>query len=185
MSQKNSITTAAPLEWSKALSIIKKLEQDGQPVWALLVCSGCFTGLRITDLLRLKYEQLYGESLVIIEMKTGKTRTIAIHPTLRELAERVGDGREGYIFTNRKGHIYTRQWVNTELHKIAAKYKIKTNFSSHALRKTMSRRVFEANGESDRSLIVLSQMLRHSNIAVTRRYIGLEDREIQNIYMNL
>jgi len=41
------------------------------------------------------------------------------------------------------------------------------------------------NGKSEDSLIVLSEMFCHSNMAITRRYLGIRQQQIDNIYMSL
>ena len=46
------------------------------------------------------------------------------------------------------------------------------NASSHTLRKTFGRRIYENNGQSEHALILLSHIFGHRNIGVTLRYIG-------------
>jgi len=56
---------------------------------------------------------------------------------------------------------------------------------SHSLRKSFGRRVFENNDNSERSLILLSEILNHSNIKTTKVYLGIRDKEIFDVYDNL
>ena len=53
MSLKYSHTTADYLVWSDAMNLIRKLAKDGNYKMSLLVALGCFTGLRISDILNL------------------------------------------------------------------------------------------------------------------------------------
>ena len=74
MSLKYSTTTADYLEWSEAMNLIRNLAKDGNYKISLLVAIGCFTGLRISDILALRWRQvLKTAEFTIIEKKTAKT----------------------------------------------------------------------------------------------------------------
>lgn len=184
MSAKGSTTTAQPIEWKVALSIISKLEKE-KPMLAILIATGCFTTLRISDILPLTWSDLSGDSLTVIERKTGKHRVIKLHPTLKELVARHKGNKISFIFTSGNGKPHTRQHVNRLLHEVQDQFKIQGNFTSHSLRKSGSKRIYESNGSSDRSLIILSEMLNHSGPAVTRRYIGIRQKELEDVYLSM
>lgn len=58
MSLKYSSTTADYLVWSDAMNLIRKLAKDENYRISLLVALGCFTGLRISDILALHWKQI-------------------------------------------------------------------------------------------------------------------------------
>ena len=58
MSLKYSSTTADYLQWSEAMNLIRKLAKDGNYRISLLISLGCFTGLRISDILALRWKQI-------------------------------------------------------------------------------------------------------------------------------
>ena len=59
MSLKYSNTTADYLVWSDAMNLIRKLAKDDNYKMSLLVALGCFTGLRISDILALRWFHIH------------------------------------------------------------------------------------------------------------------------------
>ena len=126
--------------------------------------------------------------------KTGKTRVITINPNLKEVIDycqqqliKSGSFDEsGYMFSNKSGGKVTIQYINRVLHRIFEKYNVNVqNGSTHTLRKTFGKRVWEVDGKSERSLIYLSQIFNHSSIQITKRYIGITQQDISNIYLSI
>ncbi|PXY45240.1 hypothetical protein DMB68_11150 [Flavobacterium hydrophilum] len=87
----------------------------------------------------------------------------------------------GYAFKSQKNTVYSPQHVNRLLKKYFKKGKI----STHSLRKSFGRRVWENYNQSVRSLIYLSELFQHSSIIITRIYLGIRQEELDNIYVNL
>lgn len=51
------------------------------------------------------------------------------------------------------------------------------------MRKTFGRKVYESSGENaNMALIKLSELFNHSNIAVTKIYLGLREKELMEAY---
>ena len=70
MSLKYSNTTADYLQWDEAMNLIRKLAKDGNYKMSLLIALGCFTGLRISDILALRWNQiLHVSEFTIIEKR--------------------------------------------------------------------------------------------------------------------
>ena len=55
MALKGQKTKSDYVEWNKIQDLILKLERDGQNKMSLLICVGIFTGLRISDILKLEW----------------------------------------------------------------------------------------------------------------------------------
>ena len=190
MSLKYSTTTADYLVWSDAMNLIRKLAKDGNYKISLLIALGCFTGLRISDILALRWNQiLYAEEFTIIEKKTGKKRTLRLNHQLQkhiqECYEQIKPiGIKAPILVSQKGTVFTIQRINVILKEIKKKYRLKVkNFSCHSLRKTFGRQVYTMNGEnSELALVKLMELFNHSSIAITKRYLGLRQEEILQTY---
>ena len=190
MSLKYSNTTADFLQWNEAMNLIRKLFKDSDYNMSLLVALGCFFGLRISDILALRWNQILNvDEFTIIEHKTGKKRTIRINPQLqRHIAECYKAiqplGKNSPIFVSQKGTVYSIQRINIILKELKKKYKLHIgNFSCHSLRKTFGRQVYNMNSEnSELALVKLMELFNHSSVAITKRYLGLRQEELLNTY---
>ena len=190
MSLKYSTTTADYLVWSDAMNLIRKLAKDENYKMSLLIALGCFTGLRISDILALRWEQILStEEFTIIEKKTGKKRVLRLNSQLqqhiRECYEQIQPiGIKAPILVSQKGTVFTIQRINVVLKEIKKKYRLKVkNFSCHSLRKTFGRQVYNMNSEnSELALVKLMELFNHSSLAITKRYLGLRQEEILQTY---
>lgn len=190
MSLKYSSTTADYLVWSDAMNLIRKLIKNENYKISLLIALGCFTGLRISDILALRWKQILDvEELTILEKKTGKQRTIRFNPQLqqhiKECYEHINPiGINAPILISQKGTVFTVQRINVILKEVKKKYRLKIkNFSCHSLRKTFGRQVYNMNGDNaELALVKLMELFNHSSVAVTKRYLGLRQEEILETY---
>ena len=191
MSVKNSNTTSDYIEWDSAINLVHRLFRDGDYRMSLLVGCGIFFGLRISDTLRLTWKMLLDDSsFEIIEKKTQKRREVRINANFQKHindcfnALEIRDQSE-YCFISRKKRVYSVQRINVLLKDIKKKYNLKSvkNISSHSLRKTFGRHIYErADSNGEVALAMLSELFNHSNIVITKRYLGLRKEEIMGCY---
>ena len=194
MSLLNQKTTTTSMEWDQFKSLISKLERDGEYKFCLLISVGVFTGLRVSDLLQLKFNQFIGtDFLDIIEKKTNKDRIIKINSDLKDIVERiklkmnVADDNH-FIFVNKYGtKPIDKSYVNVKLKELFKKYDIhlEGNVSSHLFRKSLGNRVLKLNNYSNESIILLMELFNHSSPITTKRYLGVRNSEIESIYDSL
>lgn len=188
-------TTTSGMEWNTMIGLTDRLKRDGHHRDYLLITMGCYFGLRISDLLSIKWKDVLNQDeLIVLESKTKKHRKITINDKVKEavdfcsnelrLKNSFDDG--DYILVNRWGGQLTISYINKRLKALFIKYNVKVqNASSHTLRKTFGKRIFESDNQSERSLIYLSDIFGHSSTAITRRYIGITQEQIKNVYLNL
>ena len=182
------------MDWDTFKSLIGKLERDGDYKFCLLIAIGVFTGLRISDLLKLRFSQFENNDiLTIVEQKTKKTRRIKINPDLRQIVDRlkvsmVGTNTDHYIFLNKYGtKPIDKSYVNVKLKEILKRYNIvlEGNASSHLFRKTLGNRVLRLNNYSNEAVILLMELFSHASPMTTRRYLGIREKEIHDVYDSL
>jgi integrase len=190
MSIKYSNTTADYISWDQNLNLIRRLYDDKEYKMSLLISMGSFWGLRIGDLLRLKWEDvLEKDKFMLEEKKTGKNREIKINDQLqRHIRDCYGEIKphkiEDFIFTSQKGSVYSIQRINVIFKTLKVRYNLTAqNFSTHSMRKAFGRQVFKKSGtNAELSLVKLSQLFNHSNVATTRRYLGIAKEELMETY---
>ena len=190
MSLKNSYTTSDYLHWDSATTLVRKLYRDRNYRISLLIGCGIFFGLRISDLLRLNWNMLLNKEakFIMIEKKTGKRREVKIN---REFQKHIRDCYHALhienmnepCFLSTKGKPYSVQWINLVFKKLKDLYNLKIDhFSTHSLRKTFGRKVFESSDNAELALVKLMELFNHSNVSITKRYLGLQQEEILQTY---
>jgi integrase len=190
MSIKFSNTTADYLDWNQAMNLVRKLYDDKNYRMSLLISFGVFWGLRISDILSLKWNDIYNkDEFQLIEKKTQKNRDIKINPQLnRHISDCYNNIRpispDVFVFISQKGTVYSIQRINVILKDLKVKYDLRIkNFSSHSLRKCFGRTIFERSEENaELALVKLSQLFNHSSTSITRRYLGISQKELMETY---
>ena len=61
----------------------------------------------------------------------------------------------------------------------------KETFPVHMFRKTLGNRVLKLNNYSNESIVLLMEVFQHSSVALTKRYLGIREREILDVYDSL
>ena len=190
---------ADAMDWNEAIDLIRALLRDGRYRDCMLVSSGCFLGLRISDLLHLRWEDLLGrETFTMVEQKTGKRRSLKINAFLQKVTAKchealsIDDDSE-YILCaagSDGSEPITRQRADQLLKYCKEKYGLKSakTFSTHSLRKTFGRQIWLAQcerGKGDQALILLCDVFGHSSVPITKRYLGIRQEEILSVYDTL
>ena len=173
----------------KDIQAISKMLSDN-PRNNLLFVMGTNNGLRTGDLLKLKVGDVkgmkVGDTLIIKEGKTGKRNMLvmnkSIHKSLQIYLEALKPMDDDALFASRKGkRSITVQCVNNMVNQWTRTINLRGNFGAHSLRKTwgyVQRTVYGVGFE------ILCKRFNHSSPAITIRYLGIEDKEVQNILMN-
>lgn len=193
MSTKGSETTADYIPWEEAIQLIKNLYNCKNYRMSLFVSIGCFWGLRVSDILELKWSTILDvKSFTVREIKTGKSRSISVNEQLRKHIRKCYEQMrpksvDSPVIANRLGEAITTRYLNQELKRIKVKYNLHIDrISTHSLRKTFGRQVYNLGGKNaELSLMKLCEIFNHTSVAVTRRYLGLRAEELAETYESL
>jgi integrase len=183
MSLKGSNTTSDYIPYEKVIVTGQRLLKEKKiPVIGLYLIVSANMGLRAGDILKLRWHQLKDDLLEITEQKTGKRKIIKLNDVIKDALKSFSGKDEEYVFLSQKNTPYSIQSINRILKDIFAKEAKKLNVSSHSIRKAFGRRVYENKGESEHALVFLSELFNHSSPAVTRKYLGIRQTELNDIY---
>ena len=196
MGKKGVKTETQPIDWDDAMMLLDRLRDKDDNSRLMFAC-GFYFGLRISDVLLLRWIHILGDHFTIKEEKNEKHRRITLNDNFKLIRDQVianlrePPNEEELIFIyKRKGSDKNKPIsitaANKRIKKYFTLYKIKVeNPSSHTLRKTFGKKVYESNGCSEDALVKLSEVFNHSNVAITRRYIGLTRKVIEDIYLSI
>ena len=183
--------TTKHIEWEQVISLVNNLKEDNNRLH-LLITIQSMLGLRISDVLSLRWKDFDTTELTITEGKTRKSRRMIVNESLRnamkeEFERKVLNKKGDLIFLNKhKSGSISISYVNRELKKAFEKYGIECEqVSTHVFRKSFSMKILQDNDFSDKAIFTISRMLNHSSIAITMKYLLLDQRESDNIYNSL
>lgn len=173
----------------------------------MLFIVGINFGLRVSDLIQLRFIHLIDESsrfrttFPILEKKTRNTRKVtrnryitindavmdAVTLYLRHNSAKLDD----YMFksesNNGRGkdkHI-SRVAVDSMIKEVCKDLGIEAKVATHTLRKTFGYHQMVMSGNDPRKLLLLQKIFGHSSAAQTLDYIGITQEEIADSYLSL
>jgi len=188
--EKGSTITVEPIRDLKDIASIKKLLSD-KPRDLLLFTVGINSGLRMGDILKLKVGPVRnlkpGDQLTVKEGKTGKTNVLVINKAIYKALQGYLDQTElvasDYLFQSRKGYNKPLRvpYVNNLVKSWAKAINLPGNYGAHTPRKTFG---YIQRTQYGIGFEVLAKRFNHSNPAITMRYLGINDKEVNGILMN-
>ena len=154
------------------------------------------TALRISDILHLKWKDIYDFSkdkylshISITEQKTGKTNQIAINQTIIETLDRYSTAQrktptpEDYLFPSRKriNQPISRSQAFRIVKEAACFAGMEQHISCHSLRKTFGYHAWQQGIPP----ILLMDIYNHSSYQITKRYLGIEQDDKDNVFLSI
>ena len=160
-----------------------------------IFCFGCFTGLRFSDIINLKQDNINNDIIEIITIKTDSKAIIPLNKYSREIYERYRSSETVSLFpgiSNQKMNDYLKilgkeanikapvriiKYIGTErIEKIVPKYKV---ISSHIARKTFITNALAKGMSSE----VIMDITTHKSYRAFQRYFKVVD-EFKKEQMN-
>lgn len=142
-----------------------------QPAVAMALSLEGNLGVRISDILLLKVKNFQKDKLEIIEKKTHKLQYRAINPEIsdyvRDYALEHSIGLNDYVIDVKL------RWIQDRL-RIVSKHLELTNIGTHSFRKFFATEIYNSTGNID----LLKNLLNHSSITTTQRYLKTNQDEI-------
>lgn len=150
----------------------------------LLWLVGTHTGLRVSDIVKLKVLDVKGAVLNIIEQKTCKHKSINISNKLKiVLKEYINNNSltdESYLFTSRqsKEKPMTIRRVQQIIKAIGKICDVPENINSHSLRKTFAYNLYTL---SNNNIALVMEALNHSRENITLKYLCIKEKLLNEL----
>ncbi|CDN39318.1 site-specific integrase [Bacillus thuringiensis] len=161
-----------PIRDPEQIQQIKEYLKEKNARNYILFVMGINTGLRISDILKLKVGDVQGSHISMREMKTGKQKRIQITSSLKRELKWFNEGREveEYLLKSRKGknRPIGRSMAYKILKSTAAEFGL-DEIGTHTLRKTYGYHMYMQT----KNMALLMEIFNHSSEKVTLRYIGV------------
>ena len=141
------------------------------------------TGVRISELVNIKYEDIdFDNKRIIITGKGNKQRIVYFGDYALEVLDeymRTHDrNKDNYLFTNAKGDKITDRGVRYIIDNIMSKLSVKVHVTPHVLRHTFATDML--NNGCD--IKVVQELLGHSSLRTTEVYTHVTNERLKEVY---
>lgn len=172
-----------PIRDKYKIKLVKNILKKNKRNYILFLL-GINSGLRISDILKLKVRDVKNKQYIEIkEQKTGKYRKFLITNSYKTLLkEYVNDKtEEEWLFPSQRGNsAITRIQAYRIINLACEKAGITSRIGTHTLRKTFAYHFYKQN----KDIALLQNILNHSTPSVTLRYIGINQDIIDKNFKN-
>lgn len=192
-SEISTATAAEPIKDRAIIEGIKTtLNTKKTRKYYALFCTGINTALRISDILKLRVSDIETGYVHTTETKTGKRKKFPINDSLMAVLQnyirefKLKDD-DFLFFSNRKDGLRNVKYIDQsqayrKLKEVVEGLYPEIHYQNHTLRKTAAYWLLKNNGND---ITLVMHALNHSSIAVTMRYIGLTQENVDNAFNNL
>lgn len=144
----------------------------------IMLITGTYTGLRISDVLKLKVSDVKDKKFIYIrEKKTGKQNIIELNPLLIKAYKNYCDDKfqDEYLIKSRNGinRPLTRVQAYNILKQVGEEFGVE-NLGTHTMRKTFGYHYYRKT----KDVATLMKMFNHSDPSITLKYIGIIQDEM-------
>ena len=149
----------------------------------LMFTIGTNCGLRISDILALNVGDVKGKNFIyIVEKKTGKYKKFPINAKLKPLFEEFTAGRadDEPLFMTKFQNRLSRVTAYYTIRNACEQANLEEHFGTHTLRKTFGYHHYKKY----KDVALLQKIFNHSSPSVTLTYIGIEQEQIDESYLN-
>lgn len=139
------------------------------------------SGLRASEILNLKEDDLYRRSLIVSRGKGGKPRVTFIDPLTEKSIREYHHKREVdsvFVFTNSFGKPLSRQYLSRMISETALRAGIKKRVSTHTLRHSFATNMLRKGARIED----VQPLMGHSNISTTRLYMHFTNEYLRERY---
>lgn len=166
------------LDEEEQLALIKSARNLRDKALIMTILS---SGLRASEILNLKEDDLYRRSLIVSRGKGGKPRVTFIDPLTEKSIREYHNKREVdsvFVFTNSFGKPLSRQYLSRMISETALRAGIKKRVSAHTLRHSFATNMLRKGARIED----VQPLMGHSNISTTRLYMHFTNEYLRERY---
>lgn len=166
------------LDEEEQLALIKSARNLRDKALIMTILS---SGLRASEILNLKEDDLYRRSLIVSRGKGGKPRVTFIDPLTEKSIREYHHKREVdsvFVFTNSFGKPLSRQYLSRMISETALRAGIKKRVSAHTLRHSFATNMLRKGARIED----VQPLMGHSNISTTRLYMHFTNEYLRERY---
>lgn len=173
-----------PIRSKAKIDEVERLLGAWHEKYRMIFLVGIYSGLRISDILKLRIKDVYGKNHIDIrEQKTRKAKRFRVNRLLGKELERFCAGKAEGDYLIASGH-----GVNQPLGCRRAYDVIReaghaaglSNLGTHSMRKTFGYHYYQQTGD----IVTLQKIFNHASAQITLRYIGIEQDVIDDAMYN-
>ena len=150
----------------------------------VMFMTGIYTGLRISDILRLRVKDVIGKDKIrVIQQKTGNPVVITINSELKQIYNNYCEDKDkmDYLISSERVRIskaITRDRAYRIMNNMAKEFKL-DRIGTHTLRKTCGYHLYI---NSDKDIGLVMQVLGQKDEVSALRYIGINDIDVEKAF---
>ncbi len=191
------MSTTQPIRNLEELSKLKNYYYEKEPNLRnfAMISLGLNTALRISDLLQLKWEDVFDFEkeefryhVVITEHKTGKENRIALNQSARDALALYKNSlqtiyKETYLFCgrNRKTVPLSRSQAYRIIRHASEELHLEEGISCHSMRKTFGYHAWKYGTPP----IILMNIFNHSSFETTKHYLGIDQDDKDSVFLEV
>lgn len=190
------MATTQPIKNKEDLNALKEYYLTGHPNLRnyALISTGVNTALRIGDILRLTWKDVYDfqkdcflPHITVTEHKTGKRNCIAMNESLQNALAKYKDSIHNaaphdYLFPGRNPDApLCRSQAFRIIKNASQELHLEDNISCHSLRKTFGYHAWHSGVNP----AVLMVIYNHSSFQITKRYLGIDQDDKDHVFLNM
>lgn len=191
------MSTTQPIKKIKEIEQLKEYFYDrGEIRNCVLITLGVNTALRISDLLQIKWQDVWNfetkcfrEHLTLTEQKTGKIANVYLNYQCRDCLEKLKKELPDkifpteYVFKSRvgKNKPIGRNRAYVIIKEACHNLGFEGNLSCHSLRKTFGYHAWKQGA----SPAIIMSIYNHSSMEITKRYLSIEQDDKDEVYKNI
>ena len=180
-----------PIKDIEKINEIKQLLKQQSERDYLFFVIGINTGIRISDLLNIKVEDIWDgkivkEFLYVTDPKTNQVYTFYLNTMVKVALENYLSQNEfqqtNFLFKSKKNDLpITRQQAYRIINKVAKQVGIQEKIGTHTLRKTFGYHAYRKGI----AISILKSIFNHVTSSETLRYIGIDKHDNQPVKVDV